>query len=105
MKGYEFEFEMSGGVNDDSEFTIVFNATPFVPARTSGDPDDCHDAEGGEIEDLTVFFQEEVKGRSPILYEVPECLWSALGLDRLIEKCQEHAKDAWSSDVPEKGDR
>ena len=38
--------------------TIDFTATPFVPARTYGDPDDCYPAEGGEIETGTIGLSE-----------------------------------------------
>lgn len=92
MKGFQYDFELEGGVNDEHIFTIAFNSSPIVPAKTQGDPDDCHDAEGGEIEDLAVFFRVPWVNET---HEVPEYLWPALGFDReeLEEKCQEHASE------------
>jgi len=109
MKGFLFEFEEMGGWEYEFPFTIAFNSTPFSPAKTQGDPDDCHDAEGGEIEDLTVFIQVNSgpMGETRQYKEVPEFLWPALGFDRdsLTEKCLEHVQDVLVGLTAEEGDR
>lgn len=38
---------------EEIEVDVSAHVTPYVPARTSGDPDDCYPAEGGDVEDLT----------------------------------------------------
>jgi len=107
MKGFGFDFELEGGNGDEHLFTIAFNATPFVPARTNCSVENSHPAEGGDIEDLAIFHQEEVKGKPPILREVPEFLWSALGFDRknLIETCEEHVRLESERQTADEGDR
>jgi hypothetical protein len=110
LKGFQFEFEEMGGWEYEFPFTIAFNATPFSPAKTQGDPDDCHDAEGGEIEDLTVFIQANSGPMSETRQykEVPEFLWPALGFvdrDRLVEMCEEHVKDEQERQEADEGDR
>ena len=41
---------------DKEEWTFAITATlyPYIPARTYGDPDDCYPEEGGDIEILSV---------------------------------------------------
>lgn len=39
----------------DVEMRVVFNASPYVPAKTWGAPENCHPAEGGEVEVLEVY--------------------------------------------------
>jgi hypothetical protein len=34
--------------------TLTGDSVPYVPAKTNGDPDDCHDAEGGYVDDACV---------------------------------------------------
>jgi hypothetical protein len=110
MKGFLFDFELEGGVNNSAMFTIAFNSSPFSPAKTQGDPDDCYPAEGGEIEDLSIFIKEEVRERGfvlPVPREIPEYLWPALGFDRdrLVEMCEEHVKDEQERQEADEGDR
>lgn len=33
---------------------VTYTQTPFVPARIYGPPEDCHPAEGGEVEVISV---------------------------------------------------
>ena len=33
---------------------VSYTQSPFVPARTYGRPEDCHEAEGGEVEIIDV---------------------------------------------------
>lgn len=110
MKGFLFDFELEGGVDNVAMFTIAFNSFPFSPAKTQGDPDDCHDAEGGEVEDLTVFIQVNSgpMNETRSVHEVPEFLWPALGFvdrDRLVEMCEEHVKDEQERQEADEGDR
>ena len=104
-----FDFELEGGVNDEHMFTIAFNSSPFSPAKTQGDPDDCHDAEGGEIEDLTVFINtySGPMNEACTVHEVPEYLWSALGFDRkvLVQQCEDHVRDEDERLASQEGDR
>jgi hypothetical protein len=37
---------------------IDFTATPYVPARVYGDPNDCYEAEGGEVDIGTISLDE-----------------------------------------------
>ena len=38
-----------------TSFKVDALFTPYVRAKTSGDPDDCYPAEGGELYELTVW--------------------------------------------------
>jgi len=38
---------------EEIEVELSAYVTPYTPARTHGDPDDCYPAEGGDVEDLT----------------------------------------------------
>ena len=40
---------------NEVEFRVVFDATPLVAEYISGPPEDCHPAEGGEVEILDIF--------------------------------------------------
>ncbi len=55
-----FDYEIE---NEDGEVlaTVQVGAqfSPYVPAFTSGLPEDCYPAEGGEIEDLWVYLDGE----------------------------------------------
>jgi hypothetical protein len=53
---YEIENE-DGEVLDNVTVEAYFS--PYVPAFTSGAPEDCYPAEGGEIEDLWVYLDGE----------------------------------------------
>jgi len=109
MKGFLFDFELEGGVDNVAMFTLAFNSSPFSPAKTQGDPDDCHDAEGGEIDDLSIFIQVDSgpMGETRQYKEVPEFLWPALGFDRdrLVEMCEEHVSDFADQRAADEGDR
>jgi hypothetical protein len=39
----------------DVDLTVHFDYTHFVPARISGPPEDCHPAEGGEVDVTSVY--------------------------------------------------
>lgn len=47
-------------VLDDTPFDVEFEATPLVPAKTYGPPENCHPAEGGEVDitEVTVMGQD-----------------------------------------------
>ena len=40
---------------NEVEFRVVFDATPLIAEYISGPPEDCHPAEGGEVEILEIF--------------------------------------------------
>ncbi len=57
---------------DDVEFEVQFSYIPLKPAKTYGPPENCHPAEGGEVEiesitigdyDLLGFLSEKVENR------------------------------------------
>lgn len=91
---YNYTFEREAGVDDCAKFTICFNVDgPYVPARTSGPAEDCHPAEGGVVEDITVFHNVEGLGFPTLYFKIPETLWMALGLDNLEDLCQNHLNE------------
>ena len=71
--------------NDDGETVTSFKVdalfTPYVRAKTSGDPDDCYPAEGGELEELTVWLD----GKNVTDTIDPDAL----------DKITKEAKDRW----------
>ncbi len=38
----------------EEDVTVTGDAVQYTPARVNGDPDDCHEAEGGYVEDISV---------------------------------------------------
>jgi len=64
---------------------VSFDISPRIPARTSGDPDECHPAEGGEIENLVVKLDGNV---------IHETKWKSLGIieDDLYDYCLAYAQ-------------
>lgn len=46
-------------LEDDREISIEYTQTPFIPARTYGPPEDCHPAEGGEVEIIDISVKNE----------------------------------------------
>lgn len=53
---YDYEHE-DGEIVTSFKVDALF--TPYVRGRTSGDPDDCYPAEGGELYELTVWLDDE----------------------------------------------
>ncbi len=51
---FRYEIENEDGEVIDN-VTVEAHFSPYVPAFTSGAPEDCYPAEGGELEDLHVF--------------------------------------------------
>jgi hypothetical protein len=41
--------------DEELEINVEFDATPYIPAKTYGLPENCYPAEGGEIEITAVF--------------------------------------------------
>ena len=80
--------------DNETIYTIECSLTPYVPAKIHGDPDDCHDSEGGEceIEKITL------DGR-----EIPHAEWKALKLDEeaIAEKAWETAPSKDDEDPPD----
>jgi len=65
----------------DVEFEVTFSSTPFVPAKTYGPPENCHPAEGGEVEIESISIGE---------FEVSEVISESVNF-RLQQMCQEAA--------------
>lgn len=62
----------------DVEFEVEFNASPYVPAKISGPPENCYPAEGGEVElesimigefEVTDVISESVRDKLQIMAE------------------------------------
>lgn len=45
------------------EVEVVGDYVPYTPARTYGDPSNCHPAEGGYADDVTALFSDNGKQR------------------------------------------
>lgn len=75
----------------DVEFRVVFNASPVIPAYISGPPEDCHPAEGGEVEILEIFIGD---------VEVSDVIASTVQ-DTLQEKISEDLGEICAPDFEE----
>jgi hypothetical protein len=67
--------------------TVEAHFSPYVPAFTSGKPEDCYPAEGGEIEDLHVF--HGLKG----ITDTVDDLYGPGTLDRIREAARDRFHD------------
>ena len=73
---------------------VNFRMSKFVPAKVNGDPDDCHEAEGGELEILRFAFVEGDDGATltedaiHLLYDTDSKF-----RDAVDEDCAEAAAD------------
>jgi hypothetical protein len=47
--------EIQDGEYIETDLEIEFNYTPYIPAKTYGRPEDCHPAEGGDVEILEIW--------------------------------------------------
>lgn len=47
-----FTIERDG---EDIELDIDYEVAPYTPAKLSGPPEDCHEAEGGEVTSMTAY--------------------------------------------------
>lgn len=63
----------------DVEFEVEFSSTPYVPAKISCPPENCHPAEGGEVDIESIM----IGG-----FEVSDVISESV-LDKLQEKCEE----------------
>lgn len=75
---YEKTVDLMVG-DDEIEFNVEFDASPYVPAKISGPPERCYPAEGGEVEICDVY----VDGESVIATLDQEVL------NRLKSKCED----------------
>lgn len=72
------------------EVEVAGRFSTYVPAKVHGDPDDCYDAYGGELED----FEAEVDGKPFLLTDDEE--------KRAVEACaEESANDDGGYDGPD----
>ena len=81
---YEIENE-DGDVIDN--VTVEAHFSPYVPAFTSGKPEDCYPAEGGELEDLHVL--QGLKG----ITDTVDDLYGPGTLDRIREAARDRFHD------------
>lgn len=58
--------------DDETEITVEYTRTPFIPAKLYGPPEDCYPAEGGETE--IVGISKIVDGREVSFEPTPEQL-------------------------------
>jgi len=83
-----FDYEIE---NEDGEVlaTVQVGAqfSPYVPAFTSGLPEDCYPAEGGELEDLHVL--QGLKG----ITDTVDDLYGPGTLDRIREAARDRFHD------------
>lgn len=75
---FEKTFEVNG-----VEFDVEFSATPYVSAKISGPPENCYEAEGGEVEIESICIGD---------WEVSDII-SAQVLDKLQQLCEEAAPE------------
>jgi hypothetical protein len=106
MKNFKFDFEYEAGVDNCAMFTVAFNADEYTPARINCSVENSYPEEGGVPEDITIFFHQEVKGKPPVMQEVPEYLWEALGFSpkMLEEICLEHLEGEAERMESQRGD-
>lgn len=67
----------------DVEFEVEFSSTPYIPAKISGPPENCHPAEGGEVEIESICIGE---------FEVSEIISDSVR-EKLQEMCEEAAPE------------
>lgn len=75
---FEKTFEVNG-----VEFDVEFSATPYVPAKISGPPDNCHEAEGGEVEIESISIGD---------WEVSDVISDDVK-EKLLDKCRDAAPE------------
>jgi hypothetical protein len=75
--------------HDDQDLSVECSVEPFVPARTYGPPERCHEAEGGEVEILAVY-DEDGKER-PDLLDAAERDRARIEADAFEEAEESHA--------------
>lgn len=51
---------------------VTYTQTPYVPARTYGRPEDCYEAEGGEVEVISV---KMASGEPDFMSDAEEDQW------------------------------
>lgn len=88
---------------NDVELDVLFDASPYVPARISGPPEDCYPEEGGEVA-LTEVYLEGHEILSLLSQVVVDNLESQ-AYELLPELFEEDPYEPESDDDPFAGDR
>lgn len=65
------------------DFVVEFSASPYKPAKISGPPELCYEAEGGEIQIESIYIGDQ---------EVDDVISDSVR-DKIISKCQDLAPD------------
>ena len=78
----------------DTEFEVEFEASPYVAAKTYGPPENCHPAEGGEVE-----IESILVGGFEMLEFLNETTLSKLG-----QMASESAPDCFSDAADQAGE-
>lgn len=50
---------------DEIDIEVAYALTRYYPAKTYGSPENCHPAEGGEINDLTAYLDGNLFALTP----------------------------------------
>lgn len=79
---------------DDVEFEVEFDASPLVPAKTCGPVENCHPAEGGEVEINSIL----VGG-----FEMLDFLSEAT-ISKLLQMCDEAAPEKFEDEANQAGE-
>jgi hypothetical protein len=74
---------------DEENLSVECSVEPFVPARTYGPPERCHEAEGGDVTILAVY-DEDGKER-PDLLDAAERDRARIEADAFEEAEESHA--------------
>jgi len=70
---------------DNEDCVIVtYTQSPYIPAQTSGPPETCYQAEGGEVEVISV---KLASGESDFMSDVEEDQWITDIMENPDEDC------------------
>jgi len=89
----------------ETEFTISASVAAIIPAVINRDPNYCHPAEGGEIEDLTITFNGEDVPLSCFSEEDIEDMEDTLAKAATNDGCCDDNRDDYDPDFESALDR
>ena len=75
------------------EIEVGANVTPYVPAQTSGPPENCYPEEGGESEIQSVHVLDESGGKAKAEPVEITHLLSPKQIEQLEQECMEKATE------------
>lgn len=84
---YSINHTIDLGVVGEVEIVVTYNMTPIIPERVSGPPEDCYEAEGGDIE----LYSAHLESGEDISFLLLDTLDQD---DFFLEKAREHASDS-----------